>query len=60
MTPHNFPERLTERVNQEVAELSNRIVIGMAADWPDYRERVGTIKGLSRLKDFIDELTEDK
>lgn len=60
MTPFNFPEQLAERIEFEIREESGRLAKGMAADWADYKTRVGIILGLEKLKTIIDELTEDR
>lgn len=59
MIPHNLPEALRAKVTAEIAERTRQLGTGMAADYPDYRERVGTIRGLLLLNEYLTELTED-
>lgn len=60
MIPFNFIEILKQAVAEEIKTGTEQIGMGMAADWGDYRERVGDIKGLKKLERIITELTEDK
>ena len=38
---------LRQKLELERNKLGQSIVLGFAADWPDYRERIGVIKGLN-------------
>ena len=58
--PHNLPEALRSRLAIEIAEQSRQLAGGAAADYPDYRERIGVVRGLRKLDEIITELTEDK
>lgn len=50
---------LLERVAVEIAEESNRVALGTAEDWPDYKKRTGIIEGLRKLDRIINDMTED-
>jgi hypothetical protein len=58
--PFNFIEILKSAVAEEIKTATEQLAMGMGADWGDYRERVGDIKGLKKLDRIITELTEDK
>lgn len=56
MPVYNFAERLKEKITEEIGEEQKRLATGMAADWPDYKERCGLLKGLKRASDMIDDI----
>lgn len=47
------------RLSAEMVERYQQLAAGMAADWADYRERVGFIKGVCRAMDIVEELAKD-
>jgi hypothetical protein len=53
-------EDLTDKVTAAIEEKSGQIVLGMATDWADYKERTGHIAGLREVERFINEITEQK
>jgi hypothetical protein len=53
-------DHLKAQIDDEIAEAGKIVVGGGAADLADYRQRVGYIKGLERLRAIIIDLTEDK
>ena len=55
----NLTEALRSRLAVEIAEQSRQLANGAAADYPDYRERVGMLRGLRKLDEIVTELTED-
>ena len=58
MASHGFPERLKDKVDEAIAESQKLLAIGMAADWSDYKERCGYLKGLRKARDMIVDLDE--
>ncbi len=46
---------LEERLEAEVADRIKELSLGMAADWSDYRNRVGHIGGLSRAMELLED-----
>lgn len=48
-----FERELRKVVDEEVAELSHQLGLGMAKDYADYKERCGVIKGLQSITDKI-------
>lgn len=53
--PHQV-RSMRKMLQVRVEDLSSQIVAGYAKDWPDYKERVGVIAGLSEAIAFCDEL----
>ena len=49
-----------EKIETLRAEEANRVVLGTADDWADYKHRAGIIEGLTRAARIINELIEDK
>jgi hypothetical protein len=58
MASHGFPERLKDKVDEEIAEEHDRLAKGLAADWPDYKKRCGFVEGLKRARQIIVDLDE--
>ena len=48
--------RLEARLKQEINEYAGQLARGLADDWPDYKERVGVIKGLERAVEIAQEI----
>ncbi len=47
------------RLEKRRIELMAQLAEGNAADWPDYKERVGVIRGLQNAIDIAGELEKD-
>lgn len=47
------------RIEKRIAELSTQVAEGYAADWGDYRERAGVIKGLREAHKMCIETDDD-
>jgi len=60
IAPHHFAAILGERIAAAIEEESGHLMMGMAADWADYRHRAGMIAGMRNVERIIQELTEDK
>jgi hypothetical protein len=39
---------LAAKIGKEIASLSDQVASGFASDYPDYRERIGVIRGLKQ------------
>lgn len=52
---HRLPGTVRGRLQERQAKLAGDLAAGNAEDWPDYKLRVGVIRG---LKDAIDICTE--
>ncbi len=50
---------LAGRLEQRRLELMAQLAQGNAEDWPDYKERVGTIRGLQNAIDIAAALEKD-
>lgn len=48
----NLRTKISSRMSQLAAQISS----GSAQDWPDYKERVGVIKGLTEALNICEEL----
>jgi hypothetical protein len=60
IAPSQFAAVLVEKINDAIAEESNRIAIGCASDWADYRQSVGLIDGFMRSLRIIQDMIEEK
>jgi hypothetical protein len=50
---------LAGRIEKRRIELQAQLASGNAADWPDYKERVGAIRGLQEAIDIAKEIEQD-
>lgn len=55
----NRPHTVRQHVEQRRAELTSQMASGAARDWPDYRERIGVIRGLTEAIEICRELEKD-
>lgn len=47
---------LRSKIAARQSQLAGQLSAGCAQDWPDYKERVGVIKGLTEALGICDEL----
>lgn len=58
--PSRFAEVLAEKIGAAIEEETGRVALGSVADWADYRERVGQIKGMRAVLRMVEAMTEEK
>lgn len=55
-----YVDAIQDKLTALIAEETNRIALGTATDWGDYKDRTGYLRGLKQLESIVNELQEDK
>ena len=54
----DLPRHLLRELRAEYAQCAEALAEGVAQDFPDYKERVGYLRGLARAVDIAKEMEE--
>jgi hypothetical protein len=50
---------LEDRISSELEKLAAELIAGKAVDWPDYKMRVGRLKGMQEALAFAKEVQKE-
>jgi hypothetical protein len=52
-----FGRRLMDLIREKQAEMTKPLLLGQAADYPDYRHRAGYLKGLADVVSWMEQIS---